>query len=151
MSRENMAKIKRKCRRSSSMSMRFDHNNTKNNETYFDIGQKNESDDEDTHDGETNISPQFKSNDLVCLPSCINLDKGEGILKTRCSNKMVNHVLGWHVFLGTIKWEVFNVKLGSLKGKKGLLVSSLLYTYQDGWCWVVAKYFSIKLKMYLKF
>ena len=95
-----------------------DHNNTKNHETDLDIGQENESDDEDTHDGETNISPQFKSNDLVCLPSCINLDKGEGILKTRFGNEMVNHVLGWHVFLRTIKWEVFNVKLGSLEGKK---------------------------------
>jgi hypothetical protein len=92
-----------------------DHNNPKNHQTDLEVGQKNESDDEDTEDGKTNISPQFKPNNLVCLPSCIDLDKSESILKTRFSNEMVNHVLGWNMFLWTIKWEVFYVKLGSLK------------------------------------
>ena len=92
-----------------------DDNNPKNHQTDLEVGQKNESDDEDTKDGKTNISPQFKSNNLVRLPSCINLHKTESILKTRFVNKMINHVLGRHVFLWTIKWKVFYVKLGSLK------------------------------------
>ena len=91
-----------------------DHNNTKNHQTDLKISQKNESDDEHTEDGKTNIPPQLEADNPVCLPSCINLDEGEGILKTRFSKEMVNHVFGRHMFLGTIKWEVLNVKLSSL-------------------------------------
>ena len=54
--------------------------NTKHHQTNLKVGQEDKSDDKNTENGKTHISPELKPNNSVSLPGCINLHKAESIL-----------------------------------------------------------------------
>ena len=72
-------------------------------QAYLKVGKKDENDNEDGSHSETNISPQFVSDDLVSLPSSIDLHKTKRLRNAGIFDQFFNSLSCWNMFLWTIK------------------------------------------------